>query len=242
MYQVTDHAIPQGGKNMSNRLNLLSENPDKVNLEQAISYYRSYLNAICTSYLTLDQVYSLVINEHNAFNNKDIDWYLRAVSKLSAMKLQNSELKYVSNTKARELGRNGEQLVVNALKGNKWKILTKPSKSLRPRYGNSTINYDIKATWQDNKPRYIEIKTINDNCPFICLHYKFKYRFESKYLQEKYGNHYLAFVWRGEIYYVRSKNIKFIGGIPNCNNPKYNFTWVVDPQCLTKINSERSIS
>jgi len=217
---------------------LLNYNLNKASVEQIIAYYRFYLTTVCTIYLTYDEVYSLALNEQSAFSAQDLDWYLRAVSKLSAMKQHNSELKYASNTKARELGRNGEQLVVNALKGNKWKILTKPSKSLRPRYGNSTINYDIKAIWQDNKPRHIEVKTINDDCPFICLSYKFKYRFESKYLQEKYGNHYLAFVWRGEIYYVRSKNIKFIGGIPNCNYPKYNHLWIVDPSCLKKIQKK----
>ena len=210
-------------------------NEDKAKTQEIIAYYSFYLRTVCTGYLTLDEIYSLALNEQNAFDTQDVDWYLRAANKLNAISNENYKLKYDVNTKARELGRYGEDLVVKALKANKWKIHTKPNKSLRPRYGNSTINYDIIATWQGSKPRHVEVKTINDASPFICLNYKMKFRFEDKCIQQKYQNHYLAFVWRGEIYYVKSSNIKFIGGVPNCNFPKYNFTWIVDPSCLKKI-------
>ena len=227
---------------MNTNQQLLSYNLNKASVEQMIAYYKFYLRTVCTAYLTVDEMYSLTINEQHAFDTQDVDWYLRAVSKLNKISHQNHELNYDMNTKARELGRYGEDLVVKALKRNKWKVHTKPNKSVRPRYGNSTVNYDVIATWQNNKPRHIEVKTINNDCPFIYLSYIFKKRFRNKYMQEEYDHHYLAFVWRNDIYYVKSKNIRFIGGVPNCNYPKYNLLWVVDPQCLTKINSERSIS
>jgi hypothetical protein len=214
---------------------LLASNENKASTEQVIGYYRFYLNALCTRYLTLDQVYSLALNEQNAFDNQDVVWYLRAVSKLNKISHQNHQLNYDMNTKARELGRYGEDFVIKALKHNKWKVHTKPNKSLRPRYGNSTVDYDIIASWQGSEPRHIEVKTINDSTPFIYLSYKMKMRFEAKCVQQKYQHHYLTFVWRGEIYYVRSTDIKYIGGVANCNFPKYNFLWIVDPSCLKKI-------
>lgn len=209
-------------------------NNNKASADMIISFYKFYLKALCTRYLTSDEVYSLSLNEQNAFDNQDVAWYLRAVSKLNRISHQNHKLNYDMNTKARELGRYGEDLVVKTLKANKWKVHTKPSKSLRPRYGTSTVDYDIIATWQGSQPRHIEVKTINDSTPFIYLNYKMKIKIDSKSLQ-KYKHHYFAFVWRGEIYYVRSTDIKYIGGIPNYNCPKYNFAWIIDPSCLKKV-------
>ena len=63
---------------------LLSYNLNKASVEQMIAYYKFYIRTVCTAYLTVDEIYSLAINEQHAFNTQDVDWYLRAVSKLNA--------------------------------------------------------------------------------------------------------------------------------------------------------------
>lgn len=204
-------------------------------MNYTIEFYRNFLINTGIQYLCPHEVLSLTTREKEAYQIQDQDWYLRAARKVNAISQQKPQVKHELNTKARELGRKGEQLAVQALKDKGWKIITKPNKSLRPRFGNSTQSYDIIATWGNNEPRHIEVKTLRDNASFITLNYRFKWRFENNVIQQKYKNHYIAFVWRNEIYYVRSKNLKFITGIPNCNYPEYNFAWVVDPTCLKKI-------
>lgn len=209
-------------------------------MNYAIEFYQAWLIHSASQYLDNDEYWEMLRKEDEAYKTQDLDWYLRAVRKVNKIKhnAKNSQLKHSCNTEARKLGRHGEQLVVKALGNNKWKIATKPNKSLRPRYGNSTVDYDIVAMWKNNKPRHIEVKTISDNFPCISLHYRFKMRFETSKFQQKYEHHYIVFVWRNEIYYVRSKNLRYIAGIPNCHCPKYNYMWVVDPSCLKKIQKK----
>ena len=198
-------------------------------MDYTITYFKWYLEHIGSKYLNEEQMQRVVLRIQHETN---INWYFAAMQKLHLIKKMQPALQWSNNTDARKLGIKGEQLVLQVLKSNGWEIIESPSTELRPNKYTCQKEYDIVASWQGHFIRSIEIKTINDSCPFIVLHYNSKIKID----KNKDPRHFSVFVWGNDIYYVRSQNIKYLAGIPNFNQQHLVCVWIVDPTCLTKIN------
>ncbi len=198
-------------------------------MNYTVAWYRWYLADVGFSYLTEEQVRSLELRTAYESNEQ---WYFAAMKKLHNIKKGQPTLRHGLNTKARELGLKGEQLVFEALEQLGWDIIERPSLKLRPNKYKCSKSYDFAAEWQGSRLRLIEVKTIRDSCPFIVINYSAKIKLD----KNRNPRHFSVFVWRDEIYYVRSIDIRYLAGIPNFNRRDLNNMWVVDPSCLKKIN------
>jgi len=205
------------------------EEEEENNMNYTIEWYRWYLANVGSQYLTQDEVLS--ISFRMQCENRE-SWYFAAMKKLDRIKKANIKLQYDCNTRARELGLKGEQLVFEALEQLGWDIIERPSLKLRPIFGQPSRGYDFAAEWQGSRLRLIEVKTIRDNCPFISIHFKAKIKLD----KNTNPRHFSVFVWRNQIYYVRSINIRYLAGIPNYNQPHLNSMWIVDPSCLKVVS------
>ena len=196
-----------------------------------IQYYVWWIHHTCLPYLTWREKQSLFANMEKYGNNEQ--WVLSAVRKLLDIKKQNLRIAYAQNSKSRVLGRQGEQLVFDRLTQNGWSIETFTDQAIRPKYGVSTVGYDIVARYEDNKPRYIEVKT--SDSPMFILGYKC-YATLQRNLNRFGAQHYMVFIKNETVYYARSAELRFIHQIPNANYTKLTYAWVIDPECLKVLN------
>ena len=210
--------------------------------DYSIEYNSWWIDYMSPSILDDAQLSSIQHRKTIALEKRDKYWFRAAVNKILEIRSANKDVNFAINLEKRKQGRSTEEFVADTLKQNGWIIKEQPSEELSPKFGTSTINYDICASWGDNQDRHIEVKSFSNGAPFIYLHYTMHWKITSPKVVNNHKHWYFAFVFNEEIYYVRSNNIKFSGYVSNTNCPRMNYLWVVDPQCLTKINSERSIS
>jgi hypothetical protein len=210
--------------------------------DYTIEYYSWWIDYMSPTLLDETQLSSIRHRKTSALEKQDKDWFGAAVNKILNIRYSSKQHTDLVDFDRRLLGRLTEEFVADTLKQNGWIIKEQPSEELFPKEGTNTVNYDICASWKNNQERHIEVKTFSNGTPFVHLNYKMHWRLTSPKFVNKHKHWYFAFVFNAEIYYVRSNNIKFSGYVNNLNCPRMKYLWVVDPQCLTKINSERSIS
>jgi len=195
-------------------------------MNYTIEYYKWWLTNVGMLYLNEAKQDSLKawLNQE-----KSQEATLRIVWKVIQLK---RSFKNTYTKERRILGRSAEVKVVDILLRNGWSVESQIDLPLYPKFGESTIGYDIVGTYQNSQPRYIEVKSCRG--PFLFLGYKAYYRY-----RENLNNQNSFYVFINEddkAYYVRTSQIKFSGTVKSPIPGKdWNYLWVIDPECLTEL-------
>lgn len=207
-----------------------TQGKENTMVDMTWDYYYRWILAMAVR-VTMDNGSLLSLAIAMESNVGNIDWILDAAKKIHTL----IPSKFDNNTEARTLGRRGEQQVVDLLIENGWTIEIRPSGDLRPKFGTSTVGYDIVASI-NNVRRKIEVKTSNTHERVWC-----SYKHHYKIVNNNDPNHFTVFVWNNQIFYARTINIRFIGYATNFKHRNLKFNYCVDPACLKPVRSIEEI-
>lgn len=147
-----------------------------------------------------------------ALHSEEYNWVRKAQEKL--LQTRSASQLFAFNTEARELGRRGEEAVCQYLLAHGWDVTVRPTADLRPKYGTSTVGYDIIARHGLDRPLKIEVKTVSQDSPEF-------------YLGEKCVKNVsktadiLVFVRGDEIFWSFVKDLKISGKVYSLRSETY---------------------
>lgn len=197
----------------------------------SITYYRWWLTEVGFHYLTYDQQTRALVNSIRNFRHPL--WNVSAAKK--ALSFRTEDAKQDTNYLARQLGREGEKVVVSYLESKDWKIMNQPSTELHPEFGTSTSGYDIIARHGTNEIS-VEVKSVQGSCPLWTLSIK------SYKAIITANTDYLAIVHDDDVHFCAVKDLAFDEPVYSHDGLDYprhmasRHLLVINPACLKKIS------
>lgn len=193
-------------------------------LHNTYVYYRWWAQRVGVQYLSQEQKTRFFVKM--IANCRDDKWFVAAARKMNGLKDAKR-----ANLLARLIGREGERMVADALERDGYNIVVRPSEELYPKYGTSTIGYDIVAQ-RDQLRLTIEVKSLQEDCPLFVIGPK---AFKSICSAD---TDILAFVKGERIYSALVSELKFLDpivvhdAIDYPEEKRMIFLHVIDPKCL----------
>jgi len=190
--------------------------------DYTLPYYRWWLQNIVAKNLS---------SSKQSWLNEWLNKYGHDIERVKSLSLKATSLRLHNNSDARKKGRAAEETVVRILNHNGWVTSSQLDLALKPEFGESTVGYDIIATYGNNNPRHIEVKYCNGP---LRLSYKQFFRYQKNI--ELYDNHFYVFVNEdNKVFYVRTSEMKFCGTVQSLVKDRWKFAWIIDPKCLKQI-------
>jgi Holliday junction resolvase-like predicted endonuclease len=166
--------------------------------ENTVMYYQWWIRNQGIYYVPHGKFIPLLKTFHE--KEEEEEWVLRAASRCIQYCKHEVSIQTELNRKARISGREAELRVSQYLENKGWQIVAKPSEELYPKFGTSTVGYDICASFRSNLIK-VEVKTTQS--PLFTISPK------SWGSINKGKADYLAFVKGDEIWFTRIKDIVF---------------------------------